>query len=114
MSAHDPKHSEAAEAAWARRKTWNETWTRSDTERWLDERSTDAAAWVRTIGITLARDPKQMGNWMRTRLPGNFDTAHTKLAARTHTLREKATTNQILPSTASAAVDSEPPFEKRA
>lgn len=111
MSA-DPIHSQAAEQAWIRRKTWNMTWARSDTERWLDERSTAAAAWARSVGVQIrkGRDPKLMGLWLRFKLPGNFAFAHARLAKMTAEERALATPHAVLPTPPTKALESEHPF----
>jgi hypothetical protein len=101
--------------AWATRRTRDRIWTRNDTARWLDEQRAGCLEWAKhTLGLSLKYEPKQMGSWIQVRLRGSFDLAHEQLAKMTAEERAAASAKGVLPSGARAAVDSEPPFLKRA
>lgn len=112
----EPLHSQAADRSWEHRRTWNQTWTNSDTERWIDDRSAAAVAWVSRFGVKFrrGREPKFMGPWLREKLRGNFSAAHEALVKMDRAQREQAQFTDVFPSSATKALDSEPPFPNRA
>ena len=70
------------------------TWTKSQSCRWLDERSEQVLAWVRR------RDPErapwhshQMGRWLKDEMPSVFARAHLRLSVERSGDPERTTVN---------------------
>lgn len=61
--------------AWERRRP---AWTRTDTARWLSDRSEPLLARLRRRGHAPAHS-RQMGYWLKDNLPAAFARAHTRL-----------------------------------
>ena len=62
-------------AAYERRRAW----TRTDTARWLNERSAPALAWLRRKPGAWPAHSRQIGYWVKENAPGYFDRAHARL-----------------------------------
>ncbi len=80
--------------AWGRRRP---TWTRTDTARWLDDRSEPVVAWLRRHA---ARSPqrfcRQIGHYLRARDPERFRRAHTRLLRADAAGRERIALEEVL------------------
>lgn len=84
-----------------RRKVWlkrRPDWTRSDSVRWLNERSSGVLAWVRRRDP--ARSPghsNSMGRWLAEHWPVDFARAHERLAAAaSEAAREQRTVLEVV------------------
>jgi len=64
-------------AAWARRRPW----TRTDTGRWLNDRSEALLAWARRRLRQTPSYSRQIGYWLKENEPATFSRAHARLAA---------------------------------
>ena len=68
-----------AQAAYQKRRP---AWTRTDTARWLNARSSSVLAWLRRSGGGCAPSHSDnMGRWLQTHRSDLFTRAHRKLAA---------------------------------
>jgi hypothetical protein len=57
-------------------------WSRSDSERWLDDRSEALVAWLRRKEPAFTHlHSRRAGRWLRSNRKAFFDRAHLKLAA---------------------------------
>lgn len=65
------------QALYAKRRTWS----RTDTARWLNERSPAVLAWLRRRTGNWPAHSKQVGYWLKEYAPRAFDRAHERLAA---------------------------------
>lgn len=65
-------------AAWEKRRP---AWTRTDTARWLNERSPSVLAWLRRLDPQAPAHSGAMGRWLQGERPAFFARAHRKLAA---------------------------------
>jgi len=92
--------SEAQLAHWERRRTWNLTWSRNDSMRWLDERSEALTVFRAAHHARIPRRPSQrLGNWLYVVEPAEFARVHAVLAAApTHTARDALTCLDLFPS----------------
>ena len=69
----------AQEAAWVKHRP---AWTRTDTTRWLNERSALLLAWLRRVDAAGApMHSGSMGRWLQTERPAYFQRAHDRLVA---------------------------------
>lgn len=58
------------------------TWSRSDSERWLNDRSEALVAWLRRREPSFIHvHSRRAGRWIRSNRKALFDRAHLKLAA---------------------------------
>lgn len=97
MSRPESVASNAGLMAWEHRRTWSNTWTRTDTVRWLDERSAALAAhYSRDHGISFSRAPRQMGQWIARKLPANFAVMHERMV-NAKDRRDALTLEEVLP-----------------
>ena len=81
--------STVGQTVWAKRRP---AWTRTDTMRWLNERSAGVLAWVRRRAPNQSPSHSQnMGRWLLDNLTNDFNRAHLKLTA-----AEKAKANPTL------------------
>lgn len=72
-------------------------WSRTDTERWISERSATGLALLRRRAGTWPAQAKQLGLWLRQHQPKVFDRAHAALAAAPDDARrEQMTPAEIL------------------
>lgn len=71
------KNTAAGLGVWSRRRTWS----RTDTARWLSERSEPVLALLRRRPGQWPKHTKQIGYWLREQAPNIFDRAHLALAA---------------------------------
>jgi len=76
-------------AAYERRRAW----TRTDTARWLNERSAPALAWLRRKPGAWPAHSRQLGYWVKENAPAFFDRAHARLAQ----LNEQARESVLVP-----------------
>lgn len=79
--------------AWKKRRP---AWTRTDTARWLNDRSEPVLAWLRRHAAQAPAHSQQMGYWLKERRQDVFDRAHTRLAAVGAGDRETLTTSEVL------------------
>lgn len=80
--------------AWAKRRPW----TRTDTVRWIDDRSESALAWLRRRAGTWPLHSKKFGSWLKEHEPRRFDAAHRILTnTRTDAARDALHVGQVLP-----------------
>lgn len=61
--------------AWAKRRTW----TRTESTRWLNERSEAVLAWLRRKPGRWPERSRQVGEWLKVYSPKIFDRAHARL-----------------------------------
>lgn len=74
------------EKAWKKRRPWS----RTDTERFLNERSEPLLALLRRQRGETPKHTHHVGHWMREHRPASFDRAHATLAASaTDAIRER-------------------------
>lgn len=71
---------EAATAVGLRQYEARRTWTRTDTGRWLNDRSEPVLAWLRRKPGAWPGRSRQVGYWMKEYAPRLFDKAHKRLA----------------------------------
>jgi len=64
-------------AAWDRRRAWS----RTETARWLNDRSETLLAWARRRIRTAPAFSRQLGYWLKDHEPAIFQRAHSRLAA---------------------------------
>jgi len=86
-----------AQIAWQKRRP---VWTRTDTARWLNARSSSVLAWLRRCEAGSAPAHSEcMGRWLQTHRPALFIRAHRKLAACVgdHGARENLNVLGVLP-----------------
>lgn len=88
------QHEAALVQAWSRRRP---QWTRTDSARWLSERSEPLLAWLRRRSPRAPAHSRQMGYWLKENEPAIFDRAHTRLAAcRQAAARERMLIEEVL------------------
>lgn len=63
--------------AWSKRRP---QWTRTDTARWLNDRSEPLLAWLRRRSPHAPSHSRQMGYWVKEEEPTIFARAHERLA----------------------------------
>lgn len=87
--------SEAHRKAWLKRRP---AWTRTDSVRWLNERSAGLLAWVRRQDPGSAPGHSNaMGRWLADHWPMDFARAHGRLAgAPDEAAREQKTVLEVL------------------
>ena len=80
MSAPESVASTSAQKVWADRRTTGKIWTRTDTMRFIDERSPEGVLWLQAIEQTAKpRRSKQFGSWLLINRTPDFDRAHSRL-----------------------------------
>jgi hypothetical protein len=79
--------------AWARRRP---AWTRTDTARWLNERSEPLLAWLRRRSPRAPAHSRQMGYWLKDQDPTLFARAHERLARCKTPDRDQLLTDEVL------------------
>lgn len=84
--------SDAGLERWEKRRRWS----RTDTARWLNERSAAVLAWLRRRPGTWPAHSKQVGYWLKEYTPRVFDRAHDRLAAGDDSVRENMLPREIL------------------
>lgn len=80
--------------AWARRRP---AWTRTDSARWLNDRSEPLLAWLRRRAGRAPAHSRQMGYWLKAERPDLFNSAHTRLAAAKAEARETLIIDEVMP-----------------
>jgi hypothetical protein len=80
-------------AAYERRRAW----TRTDTARWLNERSAPALAWLRRRPGAWPAHSRQIGYWLKEEAPEVFATVHARLAAEGQERRDAVLIHSLLP-----------------
>lgn len=84
---------ESGVAQWLRRRTWS----RTDTSRWLNDRSPTVLAWLRRRSGAWPDELDQSGYWLRVHHPIIFNAAHTRLAReKTDAAREQIHVGDVL------------------
>lgn len=94
MTAQDIQHREAVtasqqEAAFVAAYSRRRVWSRTDTGRWLNDRSEPLLAWLRRRSAQAPIHSRQVGYWLREFQRPLFDRAHARLAPLTDDAREK-------------------------
>ena len=87
------EHEAVLVRAWAKRRP---AWTRTDTARWLNERSEQVLAWLRRKSTRAPGHSRQMGYWVKDNEPVVFDRAHARLSATLRQDREQLLTGEVL------------------
>lgn len=88
------EHEAVLVQAWARRRP---PWTRTDTARWLNDRSEQVLAWLRRRRPRAPQHSRQMGYWVKENEPHVFSRVHEQLAAcATNNDRERLLTSEVL------------------
>lgn len=64
--------------AWAKRRP---AWTRTDTTRWLNERSASVLAWLRRSGADSPAHSSSIGQWLKDHQHPLYPRAHARLLA---------------------------------
>lgn len=72
------QHEAVLVKAWARRRP---AWTRTDSARWLNERSAQVLAWLRRKSTHAPEHSRQMGYWVKDNEAAVFARAHERLMA---------------------------------
>lgn len=81
-------------AAWSRRRP---AWTRTDSARWVNDRSPGALAWLRRTAPRQAPAySRHMGYWLKEHGQAAFSRIHQRLAAATAAAREGMTLEDVL------------------
>lgn len=80
--------------AWAKRRP---AWTRTDSARWLNERSEPLLAWLRRRAGRAPAHSRQMGYWLKEERPDLFNPAHSRLAAARAADRETLRLDEVMP-----------------
>lgn len=86
-------HEENLVRAWTRRKP---AWNRTDTARWLSERSEPLLAWLRRRQTNAPAHSRQMGYWLKENATARFNHAHQKLAVSTEEQRSRLTIDELM------------------
>lgn len=81
VQARDRDAAERATAAGLARWEKRRRWSRTDTTRWLNDRSPAVLAWLRRRPGSWPAHSKQVGEWIKEYTPRVFDRAHDRLAA---------------------------------
>ena len=68
------------EAAWVASYSRRRKWGRTDSQRWLDDRSAAVMAWLRRNPGSWPTNIEQAGAWLKDRHIALFDRAHAQLA----------------------------------
>lgn len=71
------QHEAALVRAWDKRRP---RWTRTDTARWLNDRSEPVLAWLRRRSPHAPGHSRQMGYWVKENEAAIFARAHERLA----------------------------------
>ena len=79
--------------AWQKRRP---EWTRTDTARWLNERSEPVLAWLRRHAQRAPAHSRQMGYWLKEEEQAIFDRVHARLRARPASERDHLMTHEVL------------------
>lgn len=88
------QHEAVLVRAWGRRRP---AWTRTDTARWLNERSEPVLAWLRRRAARSPSHSRQMGYWVKENEPAIFARAHERLArCGNNQDREQLLTDEVL------------------
>lgn len=94
MTTADAESLEAkGRAAYERRRAWS----RTDSARWLNERSAPALAWLRRRPGQWPAHSRQIGYWLKDQSPELFATVHARLAALSAEARDLALVSSLLP-----------------
>ena len=75
------EHETVLVQAWRKRRP---EWTRTDTARWLNDRSEPLLAWLRRRSPRAPQHSRQMGYWVKENEPAIFTRAHERLARGGH------------------------------
>lgn len=85
MSAPESVASIASMKAWESRRTHEKIWTRTESMRWLDERSAEGVLWLQGVEKTAKpRRSKQFGSWLMINRAADFNRAHDRLTLNRH------------------------------
>lgn len=87
------EHEAVLVRAWAKRRP---AWTRTDTARWLNERSEQVLAWLRRKSPHAPGHSRQMGYWIKDNEAAVFDRAHARLSGCSTRDREQLLTVEVL------------------
>ena len=88
------EHETVLVQAWKKRRP---EWTRTDSARWLNERSEPLLAWLRRRSSQAPEHSRQMGYWVKENEPVIFARAHERLArAGTNEHRERLLIEDVL------------------
>lgn len=79
-------------AAWQRRRRWS----RTDSARWLNDRSPAVLAWLRRKAGSWPDHNRQIGYWLKAYRTRIFDRAHARLLGASDAEREKLLPNEAL------------------
>jgi len=71
-------------------------WSRTDSARWVNDRSAAALAWLRRRAGQWPAHSAQMGYWLRDNNPALFDQIHTTLAGLSPEGREQSHPGDLL------------------
>lgn len=96
LSQSEEKATAKAVQAWERRRP---AWTRTDTVRWLNDRSALVLAWLRRTDPPAAPSHSaSMGRWLKDNRPERFARAHARLLVPAHdqSARDRLTLLEIL------------------
>ena len=79
-------------ASWAKIRPWS----RTDSARWLNDRSAPVLAWLRRRAGHWPAHSAQIGYWLKENQPSMFAGVHTALAALSDEGRERAIPSDLL------------------
>lgn len=82
---------ERCRVAYERRRKWS----RTDTARWLNERSATVLAWLRRCPGEWPAHSRQVGYWVKEHAPAYFDRAHGRLAELDEEAREQVLLGEL-------------------
>jgi hypothetical protein len=71
-------------------------WSRTDSARWVNDRSAAALAWLRRRPGQWPAHSNQLGYWLRDHAPEVFDRIHNKLAGMSPEAREQTLPGSLL------------------
>jgi len=93
MTTQDAEIAEAkGRAAYEARRRW----TRTDTARWLNDRSAPVLAWLRRLPGEWPAHSRQMGYWLKDEAPERFGRVHRALEKLPAAARDAALPGELL------------------
>lgn len=87
------QHEATLVQAWSKRRP---QWTRTETARWLNDRSEPVLAWLRRRSPHAPSHSRQMGYWMKENEAPLFARAHERLARCANPDRERLMIDEVL------------------
>lgn len=93
---HMKKGAQELEASGLARWEKIRRWSRTDSARWVNDRSASVLAWLRRRSGEWPAHSAQMGYWLKENSPAIFDRIHTTLAGLSPESREQTLPGDLL------------------